>query len=164
MATWEDPEYTLSFSTLGGGTIPPPPNNKFKLARHDASGATFYTVEPVTPGGPNPFTGCVLLLQNGRQLIHYLPPSQRLEIPDPINNQYKAKLELLIDEIVGTHIAADPHGFERLTGYIPFDGRPINPFILYKVENTHTNGELLVIARLYLVGQSPNGSIGVIGR
>ena len=164
MATWEDQTYTLTFSTLGGGTIPPPPYNVFALARHEASGATFYTVEPATPGGPNPFAGCVLLLQNGRQLIHYLPPNQRLEIPDPINNTYKAKLELLIDEIVGTDIASDPHGFERLTGYIPFDGKPVNPFILYKVENTHSDGELLVIARLYLAGQSPNGSIAVIGR
>ncbi len=164
MATWEDPEYTLTFSTLGGGTIPAPPYNKFKLARHGAGSAVFYTVEPVTPGGPNPFTGCVLLLQNGKQLIHYLPPNRRLEIPDPVNNSYKAALELLIDEIVGTDLAADPDSFERLVGYIPFDGKPVNPFILYKVENTHANGELLLIARLHLAGQSPNGSIGVIGR
>ncbi len=80
MATWEDQTYTLTLRALGGGTIPPPlPINVFALARH-GSGATFYTVEPATPGGPNPFAGCVLLLQNGRQLIHYLPPNQRLEI------------------------------------------------------------------------------------
>jgi hypothetical protein len=165
MATWEDPEYTLTMSTVGDvDVIPPAPYNVFKLERKVASGTTFYKVKQVTPGGDNPFSGVVLLPQAGQPLIHYLPPDERLTVPDPVNDDYRAALELLIDRITGTDIAQGPDSFERLVGYLIIDGENISPVTLYKVENTHKNGELLLIALLRISGESPGGSIGVIGR
>lgn len=157
MTKWEDPQYEVIMGSGPIGTA-----YKFKLVRNNVSqNGYYYTVAAVGTPPPHPFSGCVLLPQGGKPLIHYLPPDGRL---NPTSSTYAADLELLLDEIVNSQIDAEPDSFERVVGFISIGAHPVNLFTLYKVENTHKNGELLVVVILKTAGASPGGSIGVIGR
>jgi hypothetical protein len=164
MTKWEDSTYEIVLRA--SGPLGQPTNYKFKMQKNVASDdAVFYNM--VINQGSNatpihPFTGGVLVPQSGKPLIHYLPKTQRLN-PDG-SSTYKAAVEILVDEIVGSKIEAEPDKFERLVGYIAINNQPVNLLTFYRVTNVHSGGQLLVIGILNTVGASPGGSIGVIGR
>lgn len=158
---WEEREYQVLVS---GGPLGTPANYKFKMKREIASGdAYFYSVflSAGNSSPQHPFTGVVLLPQGGRPLIHYIPPDDRL---DPTAANYPKQLSDLLDEIIHAEIEADPDGYERLVANITIQGTPNNLLTMYKVENTHTTGQLLVVLLVRAAGASPTGSIGIIGR
>lgn len=158
---WEDREYQV---LVTGGPLGTPANYKFRLKREIASGdAYFYsaliTSSSTTP--PHPFTGIALLPQGGRPLIHYLRPDDRL-VPNTTN--YPKQLSDLLDEIYHSKIEADPDGYERLVANVTIQNTPNNLVTLYKVENTHSTGELLVVLLVRAPAASPTGSLIIIGR
>jgi hypothetical protein len=158
---WEDREYQVLVS---GGPLGTPANYKFRMARQVASGDAYFYSIVLSNGSsnpPHPFTGVVMLPQCGRQLIHYIRPDDRL-VPGTAN--YPKQLSDLLDEIIHSKIEADPDGYDRLVATVTIQGTPNNLVTLYKVENTHSTGELLVVLLVRAPGASPTGSIGIIGR
>jgi len=158
---WEDREYQV---LVTGGPLGTPANYKFKMQRQIASGDAYFYSVFLSNGSPNPahpFTGVVLLPQCGRPLIHYIRPDDRLNPTDP---NYPKKLSDLLDEIIHSKIEADPDSYDRLVANVTIQGTPNNLVTLYRVENTHSTGELLVVLLVRAPAASPTGSIGIIGR
>ena len=162
MSKWEDREYEL---VLGAsGPLGQPANYKFRMQRQIATGDAFFFNVVLSAGNPSPihpFTGGVLLPQAGKPLIHYIKPDDRLVAG---SGTYTKQLGDLLDEIIHSRIEADPDSYERLVGVIKIQAQPINLITFYKVEYTHSLGEVLVIAFVRAAGAAPGGSIGIIGR
>jgi hypothetical protein len=82
----------------------------------------------------------------------------------PGTANYPKQLSDLLDEIIHSKIEADPDGYDRLVAAVTIQGVPNNLVTMYKVENTHSTGELLVVLLVRAPAASPTGSIGIIGR